>query len=123
MITVQVLSLRGTIIEDARWHIQENSVSIAVGHPMSICIYTKDKNLLAYIGKNGGDECSIGEEKGKSFILVKFIVKNLGHMLDESKLETLCTVSPASKMAEQVMLWVLCPTACDHRYADVFQKG
>lgn len=117
------MTLSGLPIEKARWDVNSSSNSnISVGHPLSICIRSQDKKLLAYLERYGKNECSVGSDNVGTYILAQFSVKSVSHMIDELGWTTLITASPVSKMPEQTVLYIMAPERCDARYLEAFSK-
>lgn len=123
MVTIQATTIGGSIIDKARWEVPSIN-SVQVGHTLSICLNSDDKNLLTHIRKQEKTECSLDRaEDGKYTIVVTLVVKQVRHMLDASKFDTMCIVVPMSRHVEQVILYLLDPSQCDKRFAGIVRQG
>jgi hypothetical protein len=122
---IQATTTGGAMIEKARWEIPDggyNLHSLQVGHSISVCLATNDKNLLSNIMKQSKVECSVDKAgNGKHSVVLTMVVNQIRHMIDASggkqSFSTMCIAVPVNRYVEQVMLHLLDPGKCDKRFA------
>lgn len=120
---IQATTISGSIIEKARWVVQPSN-PVLVGQTISVYLKTDDKNILSEVAKRGRhDGCCLEEDDGSSHVVITFISKQISHMIDEQKLDTICIVVPSGRHAEQVMLYLLDPEKCDRRFIETVRQG
>lgn len=120
MLIIQATTTGGEIIEKAKWVMDgKDGFRIESGHTVSISVDTNDKNLLSYVGKQSKNDCSVDRsEAGRVALMIAFVVKKIGHLIDGNKLESMCIVVPESRLGEQVLLYLMAPEKCDQRFAE-----
>lgn len=120
MLIIQAVTTSGEIIEKARWEVESrDGLHVGLGHAVSISVDTSDKNLLGYVRKQSKNDCSVDEsDEGRTAIMVAFVVKKIGHLIDGSKWESMCVVIPEGRLGEQALLYLMAPEKCDRRFME-----
>lgn len=115
-VIIQATTIGGEIIEKARWELPMLG-SIQIGHTVSICLNSSNRNLLSHVRKQAKTECCVDKrEDGSLYIVVEFTVKQIRHMIDEKESETMCVLVPVNRYVEQVVLYVFDVGKCNGRF-------
>lgn len=115
MIT-QVQLTTGEQVEGARWDIPVPP-GLQEGQNFAILLPFEDKELATYMGKVKNSECYVDIEDKKTSAVLSFRVSKIRHMLtiNDSKVETLCYLTPTNRAVEQIMIYILTPNKADLR--------
>jgi hypothetical protein len=121
---IQVTTISGSIIENARWEV-ENIVNLREGHGFQINWITKDTNLLAYVGKANNRECSVDRNKDIYSVVLSCLVKQIRHMLDsnEKQIESMAILVPSNRVVENIIIYLASPDKCDPRVIQLIRAG
>lgn len=121
MSVIQAVTISGEMIEKARWEV----ASLAEVHPgdaMAVSVGQPAKELVAHVQKQGKAECSVDAlDGGQVCVTVAFSVHQVRHMVDESGMASMCLIVPASRYAEQVLLYAMAPNRCDRRFSEAIR--
>lgn len=109
-------------MEGARWEISAPP-GLQEGQSFAISLQVKDKELVSYLSKASNSDCYVDIEKGETSVILGFGIKRVRHMLIPATkhMETLCLVSPANRVVEQVLTYILTPGKVDARFLQVIR--
>jgi hypothetical protein len=121
---IQTTTIGGTIIEKARWEIEDQSL-IREGHGVYLEFPSTDEKLVFFISNLKSMDCNIDIEDKKYTIVLNCLVKNIKHMLNtqNGKMETMIITIPANRIVENVLLYVLDIKKCDPKFIKLVRDG
>lgn len=94
---------------------------------MQVSLPTSDVHVISYVKKQAKQELGLekDENKGKNAhsVILKFVVKEIRHLLDTttSDMDTMVTLVPVDRVVEGVLTYLLHPEKCDPRWVQVMR--
>ena len=113
---IQIQTISGDTVENAKWNIPIPA-GLQEGQSFAILLPFEDKELATYMSKVKNSECYVDVDEKKTSAVLSFRVSRIRHMLtiDDSKIETLCYLTPTHRAVEQIMIYILVPAKADKR--------
>lgn len=115
-LVIQTMTMSGRIVEGARWVV--DLPWIQEGHTVSLNLPVKDPALIGYVSKQRNLDCVVDREGAAYNISLSCKVLRLRHMVNTSAgtTESLAYITPASRLVESVLTYMLQPAKCDPRF-------
>ena len=118
-IVLQASTLSGKVIENGRWRVtfesglQENQ-SIA----LNLSIPEKEVGLINYLTRSPSTEVMLDKTDEGYNVAVSCRVARIRHMVEtkDGSVESMAMLTPANRLAEIVMTYLLAPQLCDPKF-------
>lgn len=123
MIVLQVATLSGKTVEDARWEVPSIH-GLQEGQSFALSFPTKDKQLVTYLTKVPTADCSVDREKGEYSVQLSFNVRRIRHMLSvgSQQVDTLAVLQPANRSVELVMQYLINPAKAEPKFVKAVRE-
>jgi hypothetical protein len=125
-IIVQATTMRGDLVEKARWPVND-LLAVQEGQRILVNFSSRDKNIISYISRQQSSDCMLdtqGNQKGETTVILGFRVQEIRQMIDAktSKVDSMVIVTPANKVVEAAMMFMLQPEKCDPRFLGMLKE-
>lgn len=126
MIIIQSTTMRGDLVERGRWPV-EDLLSAQEGQKILVNFTSKDKNIISYVSRQQSGDCMVdtqGNQKGETTIILGFRIQEIRQMIDAktSKVDSMVMITPANKVVEAAMMFILQPERCDPRFLGMLKE-
>lgn len=113
---VQIQLISGEQVDGARWDVPIPP-GLQEGQTFTLLIPFDDKELATYMSKSKNSEYYVDVEDNKTSAVLSFRVSKIRHMLTlgDTKIETMCFLTPTHRATEQFMIYILYPDKADMR--------
>lgn len=124
MLIVQATSLGGIMVEGARWEL-DAITNVRETQIMQLSVPCKDRDLIAYVAKQGRETCVVDKEKTSYSIIMRCIIREIRHLISsETKtMDTMVTVVPSDRTVESVLQYLFNPQKADKRFVQLIRSS